>query len=417
MKIVILNTSERSGGAAIAANRLMKVLRSKGADAIMLVRDKQTDDPNVISVNTSFFITWLNKFRFIWERLIIFIYNNFKRKTLFKVSIANAGFDVTNMEEIKNADIIHLHWINQGFLSLKDIQKLIDLRKPIVWTLHDMWPCTGICHHAYSCDRYTNKCGCCYFMDSNNKRDLSYKIWKKKQFFNSSDINVVAVSTWLKNVVHRSSLMNTLQTLVIPNVIDTGVFKPYDKSESRQMLSLPQEKKILLMGAACLDDEIKGAIYLKNALKLLSEKNDLILVLFGNVKNRKMFFKDIAVPYVYMEVIQDMNKIARLYSAADITITPSLFETFGQTISESMACGCPAVSFNNSGQTDIIDHKINGYLAKYKDSPDMACGIEWILNESDYESLSINARNKVVSNFSEEVVAKQYVELYKTLLS
>ncbi|WP_425883666.1 glycosyltransferase [Parabacteroides sp. ASD2025] len=401
MKIVILNTSERTGGAAVAAGRLGKALERVGILVEKLVRDD----------------TWLNRFRFYWERLIIFLCNHLNRKNLFAVSIANTGTDLSGHPSVKDADIIHLHWINQGFLSLKDIEELVKLNKPIVWTMHDMWPCTGICHHAWGCERFYHECGKCPFLKSNNLHDLSYYVWKKKGFLKASDIQLVAVSSWLAEQAKKSSLTKDLEVVVIPNAIDVSVFFKKEQIEIRKKFSFPLDKKIVLMGAARLDDPIKGFEFLKDALNILScARNDILLVLFGAIKNDKPFFDHLTVPYLSLGLLSDNNQIAELYSAADVTVVPSFYETFGQTIIEAMACGCPAVSFNNSGQTDIIDHKINGYVASYKDASDLANGIQWVLEHEDRLTLSDACVKKVQENYTEEVVAGQYMTLYEKLL-
>lgn len=401
MKIVILNTSERTGGAAVAAGRLGKALGQAGIQVNKLVREN----------------TWLNRFRFYWERLIIFLCNHLNRKNLFAVSIANTGMDLSGHPLVKDADIIHLHWINQGFLSLKDIEELVNLNKPIVWTMHDMWPCTGICHHAWGCERFYDECGKCLFLKSNNLHDLSYYVWKKKGFLKTSGIQLVAVSSWLAEQAKKSSLTKDLEVVVIPNAIDVSIFLKKEKIEIRKKLFFPLDKKIVLMGAVRLDDPIKGFEFLKDALNILScARNDILLVLFGAIKNDKPFFDHLDVPCLSLGHLSDNNQIAELYSAADVTVVPSFYETFGQTIIEAMACGCPAVSFNNSGQTDIIDHKKNGYVANYKDASDLANGIRWVLEHEDQQALSDACVKKVQENYTEEVVAKQYMALYKHLL-
>jgi glycosyltransferase involved in cell wall biosynthesis len=163
VKIVILNTSDRTGGAAVAAGRLGKALEQAGIQVDKLVRKD----------------TWLNRFRFYWERLIIFLCNHLNRKNLFAVSIANTGTDLLGHPLVEEADIIHLHWINQGFLSLRDIERLVKQNKPIVWTMHDMWPCTGICHHARDCEKFQTECESCFFLKSKGK-DLSTSVFDKK---------------------------------------------------------------------------------------------------------------------------------------------------------------------------------------------------------------------------------------------
>ena len=180
MKVLLVNTSENRGGAAVACKRLMISLKKQGISVKMLVRDKQTTSPDVISIGESECQERMNRLRFVHERLVIWLNNFFSRKNLFSVSIANTGMDITRLKEVKEADIIHLHWINQGMLSLKDIHKLIVLGKPMVWTMHDMWPCTGICHHARECSHYTRDCGNCFFLKLSGNKDLSYRVFQKK---------------------------------------------------------------------------------------------------------------------------------------------------------------------------------------------------------------------------------------------
>ena len=401
MKLLILNTSERTGGAAVAAGRLEKALLQAGISVNKLVRKD----------------TWLNRFRFYWERLIIFLCNGLNRKNLFAVSIANTGENIINNSLVKEADIIHLHWINQGFLSLKEIHALTKLGKPIVWTMHDMWPCTGICHYAWKCKRFVDECGMCQFLKSKKEKDLSYYIWKRKCFFKTSNIQLVAVSSWLVGLAKKSSLTKQLNVKLIPNVIDISVYSPQEKVKVREKYIFPVDKKIVLMGAARLDDPIKGFHFLKQALNILScDRDDLFLVLFGRIKNKNFFFEDLSVPYVSMGLLNDNKHIAELYSAADVVVVPSFYETFGQTIIEAMACGCSAVSFDNSGQTDIIDHQVNGYLANYGDVEDLANGIQWVLDHENPQALSTACVKKVQENYSEEVVAKQNITLYESLL-
>lgn len=422
MKVVILNTSERTGGAAIAAGRLAKALRKTGIDVSMLVRDRQTDDPHVTALNHSFFSRQINFLRFVWERLVIFFCNRFHRDTLFQVSLADTGTDISRHPLIREADIIHLHWINQGYLSLKDVKKLIATGKPVVWTLHDMWVFTGICHHAFGCEAFKKACGCCPFLYSQKPADLSHRIFRRKQFLMDSGIHLVAVSSWLKALAQSSALTKNLPVALIPNVIDTDLFHPSDKMEARRQLSLPAEKKILLMGAARLNDPIKGIELLIQALTILrkesgaSGKDDYLLVLFGRIKGDASFLDRVPIPYLSMGVIHDPAEIARLYAAADVTVVPSLYETFGQTIIEGMASGCPAVCFNYSGQADIIDHQADGYLARYKDTEDLARGIRWVLEHPDALRLREACVRKVRTCYSEKTIAEKYLALYRELV-
>lgn len=417
MKVTLLNTSESTGGAAVAANRLMHALQKAGVTAKMLVRDKQTADPTVVSVNTSFLKRKINFLRFAWERLVIFLHNRQDRGKLFRVSIADTGTDVSRHPVVKEADVIHLHWINQGFLSLKNIRALLRSGKPVVWTLHDLWPCTAICHYSCGCERYRTGCGACPFLNSDRPEDLSSRVFRKKDFLKKSPVHLVTVSSWLKDIAQASALTRGLPVTVIPNVLDTTLFHPSDRQEARRALGLPFDRKIILMGAARINDPIKGFEYLRQALETFRNRTDLFLVLFGGIKGDDSFLKELPVPYLSTGLLTDTTQIARLYAAADVTVVPSHYETFGQTLIESMACGCPAVSFDNSGQRDIIDHQLNGYLARYPDPGDLAAGIEWVLTHPEPSLLSEACIRKVQAEYTEAVIARKYRELYNRLTS
>ena len=192
MRVLIINTSERIGGAAVAAGRLMESLKNNGIKAKMLVRDKQTDQISVVGLKGS----WLHVWKFMWERIVIWKANRFKKNDLFAVDIANTGTDITSLPEFQQADVIHLHWINQGMLSLNTIRKILTSGKPVVWTMHDMWPCTGICHYARECKSYEQECHHCpYIYGGGGKKDLSTRIFrKKKEIYSQASITFVGCS-------------------------------------------------------------------------------------------------------------------------------------------------------------------------------------------------------------------------------
>jgi len=390
MKVVLVNT-QTPGGAYVACQRLYNALKKQGVEA-------------------SFVAIKATKWSFLWERFCIWVANRFSRKNLFAVSIANTGTNISHLPEVREADIIHLHWINQGGLSLRNIEQLQSLGKPIVWTMHDMWPFTGICHHAYDCMNYDKECGHCHLLKTPNDGDLSNTVFKAKKKIYSS-IHFVSVSSWLQEKAEKSPLVTHVAT--IPNVLDTATFVLQDKQEARHYYRLPQDKKIILMGAGKLNDPIKGFNYLREALSYIKNKQDVCLCLFGNIKRDPEFLKNIPVQVIWLRQLSNISELAKLYAAADVTVVPSLYETFGQTLSESLACGTPIVSFNNSGQTDIVLHKENGYLARWKDAQDLANGIEFVLSQ-DFEKNKLHAFT--VAHFSERVVANQYIELYKSLL-
>ena len=413
MKVLLLNTSERTGGAAVASNRLMRALQKQGIEVKMLVRDKQSQNKDIDSINTNWIMRYLNRFRFYWERLIIFLANHFHKEELFRVSIANTGADISRHPWVQEADIIHLHWINQGFLSLKDIQKLSLLDKPIVWTMHDMWPCTGICHHARECIFYHTLCKQCFYLQSHNV-DLSTKVYQKKlQIYKPANITFVGCSHWLANRTSQSQLVKGKNILSIPNPISTTSFYSQNQTDSRRLFNLPTNKKLILFGALNVTDVRKGVNYLLKALTLMPI-NDIELVVFGQVKNDIKHLVPISIHS--MGYLTDEKKIATLYNAVDLFVTSSLDENLPNTIMEAMACGTPCVGFATGGIPEMIDHLQNGYVAEYKSAEDLANGIRWVLEHPDKESLSKACVEKVKRCYAEEIVAKQYIHLYEDIL-
>jgi glycosyltransferase involved in cell wall biosynthesis len=417
MRVLIINTSERIGGAAIAANRLMDALRNNGIQAKMLVRDKQTDNITVIGLKKSLWSIW----QFVWERIVIWKANHFKQHNLFAVDIANTGTDITTYPEFKEADTIHLHWVNQGMLSLKDLKKILQSGKPIVWTMHDMWPCTGICHHARECDKYHKECHHCpYLYNGGAKKDLSHQTFKKKkELYQLSPITFITCSQWLKERAGQSALLEQHPIVHIPNPIKTNLFTPRNKVEARQKCNLPTDKKLILFGSVKITDKRKGIDYFIESCKILAEKhpelvNNLGVAVYGKESEQ---LKSLVPFQVYaLDYISNEKELVNVYNAVDLYVTPSLEENLPNTIMEAMACGIPCVGFNVGGIPEMIDHLHNGYVADYKSAEDFANGIHWTLSESEYQSLSEEARRKVTSSYSESTIAKKYIEVYNKII-
>lgn len=237
MRILIVNTSEKTGGAAVAANRLKDALNNNGVKAKMLVRDKLTDDITVVSLGHE----WRNQWNLLWERFCVYWNLNFSRNHLFEIDLANTGTDITKLREFKEADIIHLSWINQGMLSLKGIRKILDSGKPVVWTMHDIWPATGICHITLNCLRYQSACGNCRLLpNGGSTNDLSHRVLeRKKKMLEGRNVMFVTCSKWLEKEARKSVILAGQQVRSIPNPIDTHVFHPADSKQARIKTGLP----------------------------------------------------------------------------------------------------------------------------------------------------------------------------------
>lgn len=407
MRVLIVNTSERTGGAAVAANRLMKALNNNGAKAKMLVRDKETDALTVVSLPHSPRLRW----HFLWERLVIFYRLHFSRQHLFEIDIANAGSDITKLPEFKEADVIHLHWINQGMLSLKGIRKILQSGKPVVWTMHDIWPATALCHVTLGCERFTTQCQHCRLLpDGGSSNDFSATIWQRKQrMLADGSIYFVACSRWLASEAKRSALLKGQKITSIPNPIDTHIYKIGDKQEARKRLGLPLDKKLILFASQRVTNANKGMDYLIEACRQLQLADVAVVILGGHAEEVVSQLPLEAYPLGY---VNEESRIVDVYQAVDVFVLPSLSENLPNTIMEAMACGVPCVGFKVGGIPEEIDHRQNGYVAEYRHAEDLAQGIRWILSEADYAKLSQNAVQKVMQNYSQQSVALKYLDVY-----
>ena len=416
MKVLIVNTSERTGGAAVAANRLMKALINHGVKAKMLVRDKESDSLTVTELSRSWRLRW----NFLWERFVIFVRSGFSRKHLFEIDLANTGTDITRLREFQEADIIHLHWINQGMLSLSGIRKILRSGKPVVWTMHDIWPATAICHVTLGCRNFTTRCRSCRLLGNSQGDDISTTIWQRKlRMLEGENIYYVACSRWLENEAKASALLKGHKVTSIPNPIDTHIYNRYSKEEARQRLGLPQDRRLILFASQRVTTPNKGMDYLIEACRLLGDRTKCqtpyeVVILGGHAEELVELLQLKAHPLGY---VNDERRIVDVYNAVDVFVLPSLSENLPNTIMEAMACGVPCVGFKVGGIPEEIDHKRNGYVADYRNAEDLARGIRWILEESDYEALSRNAIQKVAHNYSQQNVALRYAEVYQQAMA
>ena len=416
MRVLIVNTSERTGGAAVAARRLMTALNGYGVKAKMLVRDKETDSLTVVGLSGR----WRQQWYFLWERLVIFFRLHFSRHRLFEIDIANSGTDITQMPEFREADVIHLHWVNQGMLSLGDIGKILRSGKPVVWTMHDLWPATAICHYARSCKEFTTACRHCHLLPK-GVYDLAGHVWKRKQkMLEGQSVTFVACSQWLCGEAKASALLKGQKVTSIPNAIDTSIYCPKDKLQARKAEGLPLDKKVILFVSQRVTDRRKGMDYLVEAVRLLVEEHPemrqqaVIAVLGGHSEE---LAGQLQLPVFPLGYVNDEHRIVSIYNAADVFVTPSLEDNLPNTIMESMACGVPCVGFKVGGIPEMIDHQKNGYVAAYCDAADLSRGICWVLGSADDGALSQAAVSKVRRNYSQQSVSLRYTEVYNEAIA
>ncbi|NBC82521.1 MAG: glycosyltransferase [Bacteroidetes bacterium] len=418
MNITFLNTFESSGGAGIAGKRLANALEinDQPVHNVVVYPGIQKQENVYAYANNR-----IGK-SMAWIKLAIekgmFYFHEKSPEIRFQFSTNRTGFNVSRLPVIKTADIIHLHWFHQGLLSLNDFNQLIQLQKPVVWTLHDMWAFTGGCHYAGRCNRFTNECGHCPYLKKPHNNDLSYSIHSKKaQIYKKANINIVTCSKWLANKAKESALLADMPITNIPNPIDTEKFKPENKSKVRKELGIPINKKIILFGAAKLNEGRKGFKYLLHALKRLASQqpeivDKIALLVFGATDKELSRL----LPFQLIS-LGSISNPEEAYNASDVFVLPSLEDNLPNTLMEAMSCGIPCVGFNAGGIPEMIDHKTNGYVSDYKSDEDLLNGISWIINNTEYERLTENARKKVVENYAEKIVASQYIELYNNLIN
>jgi glycosyltransferase involved in cell wall biosynthesis len=415
LKITLVNTWDTGGGAAIAATRLATALQKQGHQTHVLVDVKNTNNTH-ISVLGGVFYKYLQKIRFALDRLQFSFYEK-NKAVRFSFSVAKIGVDVSENVHIKNADIVHLHWVNFGFLSMESLKKLSLLNKPIVVTLHDMWYFTGGCHYAGSCSNFHENCGnCTSFLAKPNSTDLSYKTWlQKADFYQNQNIYFVGCSQWMATMAKKSSLLKGKNIISIGNPIDTNLYKPTNKAATLDKLGLVQNKNYILFGAANIADVRKGFAYLKAALLLLpsiTNTDSIELLVFG--KSKSSDFEGIKLKVNVLGSITDQNKIIDYYNAAALFVSPSIEDNLPNTIMEAMACGTPVVAFGIGGIADMVVHKVNGYLAETKNSHSLAEGIANVLPKAVV--YGDKARLKILDTFAEKHIADKYVQLYQNIL-
>ncbi|PSB59240.1 glycosyltransferase family 4 protein [Chamaesiphon polymorphus] len=409
MKILHLSSFDLSGGAARSSYRIHQGLQASGITSQMLVQFKSGTDQSVIMAEGKV----QARARSFCNGLALKSYS--QCQSMFSPQWFPDGV-AAKVARI-DPDLVNLNWVCNGYLQVETLTKL---KKPLVWTLQDMWAFTGGCHYTLGCDLYKVSCGSCPQLQSDREADLSRSVWQRKaKAWQNLNLTVVAPSEWMAECARSSSLFRDVRIEVIPFGLDTNIFKPIDPRSARELLDLPQDKQLILFGAIdATGDTRKGFHLLQTALKQLSQdgwRDRLELVVFGSSKPEKPL--DLGFPIHYLGKLQDDLSLRVAYAAADVMIAPSIEEAFGQTASESLACGTPVVVFTNTGLADIVDRQQNGYVADYCDTQDLARGIAWVLEDSErHQRLRVAARHKAEREYAMDVQAHRYLSLFHKIL-
>ena len=414
MKIRMVSCSDVEG-AGTAAYRLYQATKSVAMDSTLQVNRHFRCDQSIIFPQKP-----LERLRVLLsdkaENLLVKVLKKFSDSreevcSFNSLSIIPSGLH--KQSNTSNADVIHLHWIGNGMISIKEIGKI---SKPLIWTLHDMWPFCGVEH--YVADNHYK-----YGYSQNKKLwDYSRWVWKRKMRHWKKPIQIVTPSRWLADCVRQSLLMRDWPVRVIPNCLDMEAWQAWEKPLARNIFNFSDEdgSLYLLFGAlGGISDPRKGFHFLQSALKILHERKqfpNLKLIVFGSSEPEKPL--DVGFPICYMGHLHDEISLNLLYSTADAMVVPSTMESLGQTAVESSASGTPVVAFENTGVADVVQHKQTGYLAKAFDVEDLARGIEWVLEDKKrHASFCRAARDHAAQTFSYPVVARQYEEVYRQVIN
>ncbi len=401
MKIKVLHIvgGSLSNGAAKGANILHQALSKLNIDSQLLNDTPSKIDntyKNIIFINNTFFKRLVNNIFIKLEKILKSIYLHSPRETF---TLGFFGFDITKLKEYKNADIIHIHWLNQGFISLKSLSKI---DKPVVWTMRDMWAFTGGSHYTMDFQKY-EKSYVSKLMQAFKKRNYT------------KNFHFVAISDWLKNKAKKSLILADYKVMKIDNNIELKDFDLITKKEARSILNINTKKQIILYGAQNPQSKRKGWNIFVNSLKKL-EKSSFFLLIFGNFWSQEVLDK-IGIEYKVLGFINNRKILNATYRSADIFVASSIQDAWPKTFAEAMYCGTPTICFDNTSIAEIVDHKVNGYVVQEFDPTSLKEGIVWISKEIKKNNLmSINATNKI-SNFSSKIIAQKYIDLYKNLLN
>lgn len=413
IRIVHLNTTISESSAPY---RLHMALKKIGIESQILTKISRIKEDGIQEIEENIFYRFLRKIDYIVCQIENKIFYRIEEGMPF--SFYRVGLDVWNHKIIKNADIIMIHWIGGNFVSPRGIQKLIKLGKIIIIVCHDNWHFTGGCHVRLGCEKFKSTCGNCPQLNSKAKKDWSYRLLKmKKKMIGSDNIFIVSPSYWMDNNVKESFLFKNVSRCIIPNVLNTDIFRKLDKKLLRQEFGIDEHSTVLVYGAVnAISTPYKGYDQLVQALNIFRENQkelDIVILVFGSSDEIKRCDNSLQIKYMgYLE----QNRMVEIYNCADIYIVPSLEDSFNYTVAESLACETPVVAFSTGGIVDIIDHMKCGYLAEYNNPRSLAEGIIWVLENNENNVLGRAGRKKVQEKYSEEVIGKQFKELYQNLM-
>jgi glycosyltransferase involved in cell wall biosynthesis len=418
MKVVHLSSHDQGAGAAIAAYRLHCGLRRLNVDSTMFVMQRRGNDPSVQALAIPMdplarLRRWLIRKRI--QRDFARYWST--RPTGYEqFSDDRSEYGALPLRQLPPCDVINLHWVAR-FVDYQAFLAAIPRHIPLVWRLADMAAFTSGCHYDHGCGRFTEQCGACPQLGSNDPKDLSFQIWQRKQAALSQiaadRLHIVATSRWNAAEVQRSSLLGRYPVTIIPNGLNTDEFAPRDRQAARDVLGIPQEAAVALFVAGAVTNRRKGLPLLFEALANVIGIPNMLLVSMGAGTST---MNDV-VPHLHLGYIGNDRLRSMVYSAADVFVIPSLQESFGQTVIEAIACGTPVVGFAVGGIPDMVRPGITGLLVSTENVLELRDAISAILQNPVLRAeMSQNCRRIAVAEYSFEIQSRSYIELYRSLI-
>lgn len=425
MRILLVATSSTGGGAANACIRLFEALLALGADVRLLTMlgEPLGERHEVLARQPMRLLR--HRAAKLAERLQILAHCRGQKANLWRLSTATFGIDISGHPWVQWADVLHLHWVSQGFLSLSSLARLARFGKPIAWTLHDLWAVTGGCHIPYLfgshsaqlCPHLAQGCGACPLLPSTQGQDLTARLYRQKAFLARTPFHYIAVSSAAEAAARLSPHFSTASIDVIAPPMEIEAMR---NSPAPAPSWYAPNRIYLLVAAARLDDKVKGEELLREVCSEVCRLAPdlaprLTLLLVGTLKGGYEP-ANYALHSIYIGLVRSGEELRSLYRLASLTLSTSLFETFGQTLTEALAMGCPVVGFASGGPMDIIRSGENGYLAPAYDVRAYAQFVLEALTGVADGRLTKAACRASVERFAPEQIAQQHLRLYERLL-
>lgn len=407
-RVLHLSTYGANSGAGVASLRLLEAERSYGLDAELLLMAPSSEPlagVHALGNDRRLYRAWLCK---LWsERAFVALLNGFNREQTFKTSLGRLGISMPTLRPyLAKVDLVHLHWTQHAFLSLRTLEELCKLGLPVVITLHDYWWAQGI-------EQMATKPG----ELSAPLRRLDRQVRQRKaELMAHYPIHWVTVSSSLANEVSRSSIVPRLGISTIGNVLSAQY---YQQAQMRETNATNEQALYqILFVATRVDDPIKGWSYLTAAMQQLAElageqRAQMQLTLVGTLSDRTLL-KQIPIPVRHLGSISDAERLRSLYSESSVLISTSERESFGQTLLEALACGTPVIARDSGGPADIVTDGVNGTLVAHDTPQEMATALwQHFTGATEYQSEACRAS---AQRFAPTAIAQQYAQLYDELI-